>query len=82
MDSVAPVSLRRRYDRRDVEIGARTPAGNQHRLVAPADVQAACIVLRIDGATRNAEFGRGARDTDCDLAAIGDEELLQFRSSV
>jgi hypothetical protein len=45
-------------------------------------VQAGCIVLRIDGATRNAEFGRGARDTDGDLAAIGDEELLQFRSSV
>jgi hypothetical protein len=82
MHRIAAVSASDRDHRGYIEVSGGAPAGDQHRIVASAHMQACGIVVRIDAATCNSGFCGGARDADGDLAAIGNEKLLQFRSSV
>ena len=46
-------------------------------LSARPDVERSPVGLRVDGDGGDAEFAAGARDTNGDLAPIGDEDLAE-----
>ena len=59
----------------DVEIGARANGVERVRLVSAAHVQRGGVVLGVDGDGGDAQFARGAHDSDRDFAAVGDQQL-------
>ena len=77
---VAAVGARRRDYGGDVEIGAHAMARDQPRMVGLADMQRARVILGKDRHRRDAEFGGGTGDADGNLAAIGDQQLLDGHS--
>ena len=65
-------------DRRGVEVALRGGLAAQGvRLVCQPDVQRVAVEFRVDGDRRDAELAGSSRDTHRDLAAVGDEDLLQ-----
>ena len=78
--SSKPVDPRKRVsiNSEDIEIGACPPSGNFMHLIGRANVQGKCIVRRVDGDGGEAGFAGGASDTNGDLAAIGDQQLLDL----
>ena len=86
MQRVAVGRLRGRYDRLDIEIGARAPSRNLKTLVGGADMQRQRIVRGMDGDGGKAGFAGGTADANGDLAAIGDQKSVQghecFRSEL
>jgi hypothetical protein len=65
------------HDGLDVEIGSSAAARDFDRLVGNPHMQRQRIVRGMDRDRRDAGIGGGARDADGDLAAIGDQELLE-----
>ena len=59
----------------DVEVGARADGVEGVRFVGAADMQGGGVVLGVDGDGGDAQFARGAADSDSDFAAVGDEEF-------
>jgi hypothetical protein len=76
MDGIALGGPRRRDHAGDVEIGRRTASLERVRLVDPLHMQRGGVVLGMDADRGDAELGGGLGDSDGDLAAIGDQELL------
>jgi hypothetical protein len=64
-----------------VQIGSRPGSGQGDRRVGPAGVQRLGVVGRIDRDRVAAELRGGARDTDGDLAAVGDQNRLDFQAT-
>ena len=65
-------------DALDVEVAlGRRRAAEQVRLVGALDVQRVAIELRVDRHGRDAHLAQRAGDADRDLAAIGDQDLLE-----
>ena len=60
----------------EVALGRRLPA-ERVRLVGEADVERVAIELGVDRDGRDAELAGGPDDADGDLAAVGDQDLLQ-----
>ena len=50
-----------------------------HGLVGEAHVERARVGLGVDGDGLDAELAAGAQDAQRDLAAVGDEDLLEHR---
>ena len=61
----------------DVEVGADRLAGPADAvgLVGLEAVQGEAVLVRVDGDGADAQLVAGAEDADCDLAAVGGEEL-------
>ena len=78
MDRVDLVLLGDSDDARDVEVRLERLAdvADAIGLIRLEAVQGEAILLRVDGDRADAELVGGAEDTDRDLAAIGDEQLL------
>ena len=57
----------------------RGAGADRHRLVGHPSEGRAAVRLGDDGDGRHPEPARGADDADGDLAAIGDEDLLEHR---
>ena len=71
-------ALRGVDDRLDLEIAlGRRRRPDQIRLVRVGDVQRGAIGLRIDGDRAEPELSEGAEDADRDLAAVGDQNLVE-----
>ena len=65
-------------DGRDVEVAvARGRRADAHRLVGEHHVLRVRVGLRMDGDRLDAHFAAGALDAQRDLAAVGDEDLLE-----
>ena len=80
MDGVAAGGLGRLHHAFFVQVGRRTQAGEAMRFVRNAGVQAGVVVFGIHGDRANAEVGSRARDSDGDLAAIGDQQGVEGAS--
>ena len=78
MDAIGAAVTDRVEDRVGVEIalGRGLPA-ERVRLVGEPDVQCVAIELGVDGDGLDAELASGADDAHGDLAAVGDQDLLQ-----
>jgi len=78
MDRLGPRDERGRDDRRDVQVGiARVRGADADRLVGGVDRQAVGIGLAIDDDRLDPELAAGADDPESDLAAVGDEDLIE-----
>src|ERR1700687_955429 len=78
MDGVGAGDLGRRDDARDVEIaGRRGGRADADVLVGIGDVQAVAVGGRADGDGLDAELAARLDDPQGDLAAVGDEDLLE-----
>ena len=78
MERVAPRLPARGQHRVDVEValrGGRRP--DRDRLVGETDVNGVPVGLRVDGDRRDLELAQGAENADCDLTAVGDEDLAE-----
>src|SRR5262249_44259883 len=73
MNGVASALLRCRDDLQDIEIGRGAYTLKRPALIAASVVQRVRIVLGKDADGRNIHIGRGARDPDRDLTAIGNQ---------
>ena len=60
----------------EVALGRGRPA-QQVGLVGPLDVQCLAIELGVHGHRRDAHLAQRADDADSDLAAVGDQHLLE-----
>ena len=71
-------SLRQGDDAGDVEIGADRLAGLADAIgfIGLEAVQGEAVFMRVDGDRADAEFVGGAEDANGDLAAVGDQQLL------
>ena len=68
-------------DAPDVQVAlSGRPGPEQVGLVGPRDVQAAAVRLRVNGHRLDPELAQRSKDTDGDLAPIGDEHLPERRS--
>ena len=83
MHGLAAFGARQRDDLLDVEIGLR-PRPPQRRAPGRRDaVKRGRVILGEDRDRSNAEFRRRARDSDRDLAAIGDQsDLIVMSESI
>src|SRR6185503_12169396 len=77
VDCVAAGVARDRDDARAVEVGRRPGRTERDRLAGAQDVERARVLVGVDRDGRDPELGRGLRHPDGDLAAIGNEELLE-----
>ena len=70
-----------RFDHlRDAQIafaGIRRP--QPHRLITGADVRSLGIGIRVDGDGGDTHLAQRAGDADGDLAAVGDQDLVEYR---
>ncbi|MHC2593623.1 hypothetical protein ACVIG9_007679 [Bradyrhizobium ottawaense] len=82
MHGIGADALCRRHHRIDVEIGPGAAAGDFDGLVGNAHVQRQRIISGMDRNGRDAGVGRRARDADGNLAAIGNQELLERHRSL
>ena len=81
MDRVGAGDRRRREDRRNVEIAvARRRRADAHALVGEPHMHRVGVGGRMDGDGADAHLAAGAVDAQRDLAAIGDEHLLEHRA--
>ena len=81
VDGVAAGRLRRRDQRLGIQVGGRALSGQRVACIRHAHMQAAGVVLGMDGDGRYAEVGRGAGDADGDLAPVGDQQLRHAHGS-
>src|SRR5262245_46510023 len=81
MNAVHAVLLGDGHDVRNVQVGADRLAGYayQVRLVRLEAVQGVAVFVRIDGDGADAQLVRGAKHTNGDFAAVGDQQLCNFR---
>src|SRR5262245_64173477 len=77
MQRIAAGRLGGRYHRLDVEIGPRAAARDFVGFVGGAHMQRGSIVGGMDRHRGKARLISGARDADGDLAAIGDQKLVE-----
>src|ERR1043165_6923532 len=78
MDSLGAGDGRRREDGRNVEIGiARRGRPDADALVGEADMHGVGVAGRVDGDRLDAHVAAGAVDAQRDLAAVGDQDLLE-----
>ena len=77
MQRVAAGGLGRGNDGFDIEIGPRAPPRDFVGRIGRADMQRQGIVGGVDRNGGKAGLAGSARDTNGDLAAIGDQELLK-----
>ena len=84
VDSIAAGGLRRVNHGVHVQIGRRALAGERLDFVGDAQVQAARIILGVNGNRRQRHVCGGACDPDRDFAAVGDQQFrdLHRASSV
>ena len=80
MDGVDVDALGEGDDAGDVEVGPDRLAGlaDAVGLVGLEAVQGEAVLVRVDGDGADAEFVGRAEDADGDLAAVGDEQLLEW----
>ena len=64
----------------DIEVRARSGAVQRDRLIGAADVERTGVVLGVNGDGADSQFSCGANDSDGDLAAIRDQELVDRHS--
>ena len=68
-------------DRRDVQIGLRRQRrADPHRLVGLAHMQRIAVGVGIDRDHAVTQAPRGAHDAQRDLAAVGDQDLVERRA--
>jgi len=80
MHRLRPGVARRRDEARDVEVAlGRGGAADRDRLVGLQDVQRVGVGLGVDRDRGDAHAPGGAHDAAGDLAAVGDQELLEHR---
>ncbi len=83
MDAIRAAAPDDVEDRRGVEIALRRRLATEGvRLVGEADMQCVAIELGVHGDRADAELTSGAHDPHRDLAAIGDEDLLEHAANV
>ena len=75
VESVAAGRRRRRDHGLGIQIGGGALARQGPGFVGDAKVKAARVVFRIHGDGRQTHVGRGAGDTDGDLAPVGDQQF-------
>jgi hypothetical protein len=81
MDRVGPGDLRRRDERRDVEVGGRGGRRpDADRFVGGFDVQGVAVDRRVDGDGRDAELLARGDDPQGDLPAVRDEDLAEHQA--
>ena len=82
MDRVDALFRRERDDAFHVQVGLHgtLPLSDQVRFVRLEPVQAEPVFLRIDCDRAQTQFGRRAKDTDGDLAAIQGQQFFQVQS--
>ena len=80
MDGVHVLTLGKRHDLVDGEVSAKRAErlADQIGLVRLGSVCAVNVLLGVDRHRCNAEVIAGAQHAGCDLAAVGDEDLLEF----
>ena len=78
MHRVAAGLARRRDQAIGIEIRRDAAAPQRVGLIGAARVQRGRVVFRVDRDRGDAHRRRGARDTDRDLAAVGDQKLLYW----
>jgi len=82
MDGVGAGDLAGRQQRGNVEIGiARRRRADADGFVGEAHVHRVGVGRRIDRHGRDAEFFRRAKDAQGDLAAVGDQNLVEHGST-
>ena len=82
VDGVGGGDLGGADDGRDVEVAlARRRGPDAHGLVGEAHVERARVDLGVDGDGLDAELAARAQDAQRDLAAVGDEDLLEHRAA-
>ncbi len=81
VDGIDFVAFRQGDDAGDVEVGADRLAGLAGAVgfVGLEAVQGEAVLVGVDRHRADAQLGGGAKDADRDLAAVGDEELLNGR---
>ena len=77
MQRIAAGRLRSRYHRLDIEIGPRATPGNLVGGIGGAGMHRLRIVGGIDRNRGEPGVTRGARDANGDLAAVGDQQLME-----
>ena len=82
MDRVGAGDLGGGDEARNVEVGlARRRRADADVVVGEAHVQRFAVGLRIHGDRLDAEFAAGADDAQRDLAAVGDQDLLEHAAA-
>ena len=78
MDRLRVGHFRRAYDRRDVEVAlGRWRRTDANRLVGKAYVLRVGISLGMHDDRLDAQLAAGALNAQCDLASIGDQDLVE-----
>ena len=79
MHRSAAVRLRGEQQLVEVEIRRSTRAGERVSCIAAEDVERVCVVGCVDSYGGDLKKLQSARNTDCDLAAIGNEHFVGAR---
>jgi hypothetical protein len=80
MDGFGIGDLGRTDDRRDVQVTvARCRRSNADRLVGELDVLRLGIGFGVHDHRFHAEFTAGPLDAQCDLASVGDQDLVEHQ---
>ena len=83
MDRLGPGLLGGLDDLLDVEVAlGRDRGADQESLVGLAHVRRVAVDLRVDGDRADAHLLQRAGDADRDLAAVGDQDLLEHGGAV
>ena len=83
VDRVGAGDLGGADDRRDVQVAVGAPRrADADVLVGEAHVQRVLVGLGVDGHGLDAELAAGADDAQRDLAAVGDQDLLEHQAAV
>ncbi len=73
--------LGRRQNRRVVQVGGRSGAGQSDRFVGRVNVRAVGIVLGVHSDRAELQLGCGADDSERDLTAVSDQQARHVRPS-
>jgi len=82
VNRVATLCERDRDQRRGVEIGRNTAAGQRHGKVRRAGVERRRVILGMNDDRRQAPLRRGSRDANGDFAPVGDEQLADHSNQL
>ena len=78
MDSIGVSDFTSCDDCRDIQIAIRRAIrANADRFVCEFDMHGVSVSFGMDGDSGNAHFFAGAMNTQCNLAAIGDEDFFE-----